>query len=322
MSEKLGFVGLGHMGKWMAGNLQKAGFELMVYDLDPLAIKGLVDQGAKAARDLAHLAGQVDQVFLSLPNTSIVEEVLFGREGLIHGAREGLIVIDCGTTNYMPTLDFAKRLRGHGVLFADAPVSGMEARARDATLTIMFGGDLDLLERTGPALRAMGNEIVPMGDVGCGQLSKLVNQLLFNVSAAAIAEVFPMAVKLGLDPEKVLQVVVGGTGRSFAAEFFGQRILDGRFEEGYPLSDAYKDMISAAEVSAHAQIPLPLVQAAITTYQMALAEGYGHEGKGAMIKVFERILHVEFRKSASFVGNGGSGAQPADLSDVLPEGKV
>jgi 3-hydroxyisobutyrate dehydrogenase-like beta-hydroxyacid dehydrogenase len=106
-----------------------------------------------------------------------------------------------------------------------------------------------------------------------------------------------MAVKLGLDPEKVLKVVTTGTGRSFAAEFFGPLSLEGRFDQGYPLKDAYKDMVSAAEISAHKQIPLPLVHAATTTYQMALAEGYGDEGKGAMIKVFERILGVKFRRN-------------------------
>jgi 3-hydroxyisobutyrate dehydrogenase-like beta-hydroxyacid dehydrogenase len=134
--------------------------------------------------------------------------------------------------------------------------------------------------------------------VGSGQLTKLVNQLLFNISAAAIAELLPMAVKLGLDPEKVTEVVTTGTGRSFAAEFFAPLALENRFDEGYPLKDAYKDMISAAEISAREKIPLPLVHTATTTYQMALTEGYGSESKGAMIKVFERILGVKFRKRA------------------------
>jgi 3-hydroxyisobutyrate dehydrogenase-like beta-hydroxyacid dehydrogenase len=256
----------------------------------------LSERGAASAFNPAELAGQVDLVLLSLPNTAIVEKVIFGDDGLIHGARPGMIIVDCGTTSYVPTLDFARRLRERGLRFADAPVSGMEARAQEGTLTIMFGGEQALFDQVRPILAAFGNKVLYMGGVGSGQLTKLVNQLLFNISAAAIAEVLPMAAKLGLDPEKVLQVVTTGTGRSFAAEFFGPRILEGQFDEGYPLKHAYKDMISAAEICAYEQIPLPMVHAATTTYQMALADGYGDEGKGAMIKVFERILGVNFRK--------------------------
>jgi 3-hydroxyisobutyrate dehydrogenase-like beta-hydroxyacid dehydrogenase len=172
----------------------------------------------------------------------------------------------------------------------------MEARAREGTLTIMFGGDKEVLEAVRPLLDVIGNKLLHMGGVGSGQLTKLINQLLFNISCAAIAEVLPMAVKLGLDPEKVTGVVTTGTSRSFAAEFFAPLILDNRFDQGYPLEAAYKDMLSAAEISAQKKIPLPLVHAATTTYQMALAQGLGGQDKGAMIKVFERILGIEFRK--------------------------
>jgi 3-hydroxyisobutyrate dehydrogenase-like beta-hydroxyacid dehydrogenase len=172
----------------------------------------------------------------------------------------------------------------------------MEMRAKEGSLTIMFGGDVDVFETLRPALDAIGNKLVYMGDVGCGQLTKLINQLLFNISCAGIAEVLPMAAKLGLDPEKITQVVTTGTGRSFAAEFFIPLALENRFDQGYPLKHAYKDMISAAEISAREKIPLPLVHATTTTFQMALAEGLGDESKGSLIKVFERKIGVEFRK--------------------------
>jgi len=284
------------MGKWMALNVMQAGFDLTVFDVNTDAVKRLTDQGAKSASTSAATAEQVDWIFLSLPNTTIVEQVIFGADGIAHGARSGQIVVDCGTTSYLPTLGFARRLQEQGVHFADSPVSGMESRAKEGTLTIMFGGEETVFEQVCPVLHAIGSEVTYMGDVGNGQLTKLVNQLLFNISAAAIAEVLPMAVKLGLDPDKVTQVITAGTGRSFAAEFFVPLALEGRFDRGYPLKNAYKDMISAAEICAHHKIPLPLVHAATTTYQMALAEGYGDENKGAMIKVFERILGVEFRK--------------------------
>ena len=296
MNEKVGFIGLGQMGKWMALNVMKAGFDLTVFDVNKEAVKFLVDKGAGSAPDPKELAGRVDWVFLSLPNSEIVEKVMFGEDGLEAGAGSGLIIVDCGTTSYLPTLDFAQRLQEQEIVFCDAPVSGMEAKAREGSLTIMFGGDKKTLDETRSALDAMGSKIIYMGDVGSGQLTKLINQLLFNISAAAIAEVLPMAVKLGLDPEKVTQVITTGTGRSFAAEFFTPLILEDRFDQGYPLRSAYKDMISAADICSQQKIPLPLVQAASTTYQMALADGHGDEDKGAMIKVFERLLNVKFRK--------------------------
>ena len=298
MEKKIGFIGLGQMGKWMAVNIVKAGFDLTIFDLDPVPVKEVKGYGAKVAGSAKELAGETDWVILSLPNAAIVERVIFGENGLIQGAESGSVIIDCGTTSYLPTLDFGGRLREKNIIFLDAPVSGMEARAREGALTIMCGGDEKIFNMILPVFDSFGNKVLYMGVLGSGQLTKLVNQLLFNISAAAIAEILPMAAKLGLDPEKVTQVVTTGTGRSFAAEFFAPLALENDFSKGYPLKDAYKDMISAAEICAYEKIPLPMVHAATTTYQMALADGYENLGKGAMIKVFERILDVEFRKRA------------------------
>jgi 3-hydroxyisobutyrate dehydrogenase-like beta-hydroxyacid dehydrogenase len=135
-----------------------------------------------------------------------------------------------------------------------------------------------------------------MGAVGNGQLTKLVNQLLFNICCAGVAEVLPLAAKLGLDPEKVTRVVTTGTGRSFAAEFFVPMTLENRFDQGYPLELAYKDLVSAAEISTQLKIPLPMTQTTTTIFQMALAAGLGCENKGSLIKVFEQMLNVEFRR--------------------------
>jgi 3-hydroxyisobutyrate dehydrogenase-like beta-hydroxyacid dehydrogenase len=134
-----------------------------------------------------------------------------------------------------------------------------------------------------------------MGAPGSGQLAKLINQLLFDINVAALAEVLPMATKLGLDCEKTGAIVNSGTGRSYASEFFIPRILAGDFSQGYPLGNAYKDLISAAELSVHEMIPLPVLQAATTTYQQALLAGLEKEDKGAMIKVYERLLGVTYR---------------------------
>lgn len=233
---------------------------------------------------------------LSLPNTQVVEEVIFGENGLIFGLSPGSILVDLSTIHYLATLRIEEELKARGVTFIDAPVSGMEARAKEGTLTVMVGGDLNVVEKIHPILDAIGNNIVYMGKSGNGQLAKLVNQLLFNISIAAMAEILPMAVKLGLDPEAVCRVVTTGTGQSFALEFFTPYILNNDFKPGYSLIEAYKDMISAAEISSQEKIPLPVFFVAMQTYQLALAGGFGDENKGAMIKVWEKALGVKVRR--------------------------
>ncbi len=296
MALKLGFVGLGEMGKWMAINMSKAGFPMTVYDVRHGPVEELVKHGAISAATPADVARNSECVFLSLPDTEIVEKVIFGENGLVNGLSKGVIVADLSTINYMATLKIEKELKAKGVTFIDVPVSGQESRAKDATLTVMAGGDITAFEKIRPALNAVGNNIVHMGKIGNGQLTKLVNQLSYDISAAALAELLPMAVKLGLDAEAVCQVVTTGTGKTYALEFFTPYILDNNFKPGYAMAAAYKDLISAAEISALKQIPLPVTFASMQTYQMALIQGLGSENKGAMIKVFEKALGVEVRR--------------------------
>jgi 3-hydroxyisobutyrate dehydrogenase-like beta-hydroxyacid dehydrogenase len=296
MNLRVGFIGLGEMGRWMALNVLKSGYPLIVYDIRPEPVQELVGKGASAATNPIEAAKHADCVLLSLPDEHVVEEVLFAEKGLAQGLRAKSVVVDLSTTGYLATIRFEERLRPLGITFIDAPVTGMEARAKDATLTIMAAGEEKTVQKIRPILALLGNNIVYMGKSGNGQLTKLVNQLLFNISAAAMAEVLPMAVKLGLDPEVVCQAVTGGTGRTFALEFFAPLILENNFKPGYPLNKAYKDMVSASEISSRKEIPLPVLAAAMQTYQMALAQGLGDENKGAMIKVWEKVLGVEVRK--------------------------
>jgi len=296
MVNRIGFIGLGQMGKWMALNFLKADCQTSVYDIDPQAVDFLVKNGADAGRTPADIAAQTEVVFLSLPSTDIVEQVIFSDTGLIQAVGKELLIVDLSTISYLRSVDMARKLSDMNIFFCDAPVSGMEARAKEASLTVMVGATQEIFDRIRPLLEIIGNTILHMGPVGSGQLTKLVNQLLFDINAAGLAEVLPMAARLGLDPAKVCQVITTGTGRSFAAEFFTPLTLENRFDEGYPLKSAYKDMVSAAEIGARHKIPLPLTQATTTVFQMALAQGLGAESKGALIKVFEKILDVEFRR--------------------------
>lgn len=295
MALKVGFIGLGEMGRWMALNILKAGFPLTVYDIKSDAIRLLTENGAMPAKNPEETAKKSNCIMLSLPDTQVVEEVIWGKNGLISGLSEGSVVVDLSTINYLATISIEKKLKEKGVIFIDAPVSGQEARAKGGTLTVMVGGNSPIVRKVRPVLDSIGNNIVYMGKPGNGQLMKLVNQLFYNISCAAMAELLPMAVKLGLDPDAVCSVVTTSTGQTYAVSNFSPLILDNNFKPGYPLSKAYKDMISAAEISSHEKIPLPVFFAALQTYQLALIAGYGEENKGAMIKVWEKVLGVEVR---------------------------
>lgn len=292
---KLGFIGLGKMGENMALNMAKKNHgEVIVYDICDSVYHEFTEIGAETANDIKQIA-ESDIIFLSLPNTEIVKGTLIGANGLINYLSSNKIVVDLSTISYNATIELHDILLDKNIRFLDAPVSGMEARAKEGTLSVMCGGEPETFEYVKPYFEMIGNNILYMGAPGSGQLTKLINQLLFDINAAALAEILPMAVKLGLDPDKIGSIVNSGTGRSYASEFFIPRILKGIFSEGYQMKNAYKDLISAAELSAQSSIPLPVLHAATSTYQMALLEGLGNEDKGAMIKVYEKFLDVSFR---------------------------
>ncbi|MBQ4424442.1 MAG: NAD(P)-dependent oxidoreductase [Lachnospiraceae bacterium] len=295
MDRTIGFIGLGVMGKPMAMNLLKSGAALMVYSPSGASYPAFEKAGAETAKQIRELAGR-DLIFLCLPNSAVVEEVLCGEDGLIRQMHEGQAVVDLSTITYASTVQIAKALEEQKIDFLDAPVSGMEKRAIDGTLTIMCGGREETFRRVRPYLDCMGTKVLYMGDHGSGQLTKLVNQLLYDINAAALAEILPLSVKMGLDSQKIGEVINSGTGRSYASEFFIPRDLERRFDEGYSLENAYKDLVSAAELGVREGIPLPVLAAATATYQTAMLRGFGKENKGAMIKVFEELLGVEFRK--------------------------
>ena len=296
MVKNIGFIGLGQMGKWMVLNLMKHEFDLRVFDIDAAAMDWLTDQGATPAESPAELAAHAGIIILSLPNADVTHEVIFGENGIIQGAKAGLIVVDCGTSGYLWSQKTAKLLEEREIHFLDAPVTGLEQRARDATLTVMVGGPEDLVEKIRPALDTIGENIIPMGPVGNGQLAKTVNNVIYNANMATLAEMLPAAVKLGLAPEKIASVINSGSGRSFASEFFIPKILENRFEDAYRLGNAYKDMQNLEEIFSHFDISLPGFQATMDTYRRSLDDGLGNEDKGAMIKVFEKELGVVFRK--------------------------
>ena len=288
----IAFIGLGTMGKYMALNLIKSGELIVVSDVVDKAFAEFTEKGVAATTAVAETA-KTDVIFLSLPNTEIVQNVI---GGLLPHLHEGQIIVDLSTIKYNATVELRKTLDEAGIEFLDAPVSGMESRAKDGTLKVMCGGKEEIFDKVKHYFDYIGNKVLYMGGSGAGQLTKLINQLLFDINAAALAEILPMSVKMGLDSEKIGQVVNSGTGRSYASEFFIPRVLKNSFHNGYPMRSAYKDLVSAAELGANLGIPMPVLAAATATYQQALLKGLGDNDKGGMIKVFEDQLGVQFRE--------------------------
>ncbi len=208
---KIGFMGLGQMGKPMAANMTKCGETVIAYDIRTDAFAELEQKGVKTTTEVQEIA-QCEIIFLSLPDTSVVKAVLLGEKGLLPSLKKGQVVADLSTINYTASIEIAKVLAEKGVEFMDAPVSGMEARAIDGTLTVMCGGKKEVFELLLPYFKCIGNNILHMGTHGCGQLTKAINNILFDINIAAFAEILPMAVKLGLDPEQIGSVVNSSSG--------------------------------------------------------------------------------------------------------------
>ena len=292
---RIGFSGLGQMGAPMALNLlKKSGAPLVVHARRREALADLEAAGATATTTLADLA-DTDVIFLCLPDGDVVENALLGDDGLLPSLKAGCIVVDTSTIGHATTLRIAARLAARDVVYLDAPISGMRKRAEDGTLTVMCGGDAAAFRAVEPLFACIGDRVLYMGPSGNGQLAKLINQLLFDINTAALAEILPMAARMGLDATQVGAIVNSGTGRSYASEFFVPQILAGDFSKGYPLADAYKDLVAGAELGANLCLPMPVLAAATATYQTALLQGHGADDKGAMIKVYESLLGVTFR---------------------------
>jgi 2-hydroxy-3-oxopropionate reductase len=252
----VGFVGLGVMGRRMAINLVKAGFRLKVHDLDRVSVDSLVAEGAEDAGSLAGAADS-DVVITMLPDTPDVEAVIFGSDGLASAMAPGSALIDMSSISPIATRTIAARLAEQGIGMLDAPVSGGFQGAETGTLSIMVGGDEELLERCRPILAAMGKTVSHIGGAGAGQVCKVCNQVAVAINIQAVAESLTLAKKCGVDPQKVREALLGGFARSTALDLHGQRVLDGNFEAGFRVTLQRKDLKLALETGSATDTPLP-----------------------------------------------------------------
>lgn len=287
--ERIGFIGLGLMGKPMARNILKAGYPLLVYNRSRAPMEELAAEGAVMAESPAAIAQGSDVVITCLPDSPDVESVILGQDSVLTGARSGMLVIDHSTIAPAVARKVHLALQLKGVEALDAPVSGGDIGAQQGTLSIMVGGSEAALQRALPILQAMGQNIVHIGAAGAGQVAKACNQVVVALTVQAVAEALTLAKKSGVDPAKVRSALLGGFAQSRVLDVHGQRMLEGRFEPGFKLQLHRKDMGIVLQTAREVQVPL-LGAAQVTELMNALlAQGKGDLDNAAMITLYELL---------------------------------
>ncbi|MEO1986307.1 MAG: 2-hydroxy-3-oxopropionate reductase [Martelella sp.] len=289
---KIGFIGLGLMGRPMAANLMDAGHELFINRVKPVS-QFLVEKGATACDTPKAVAEAAEIVITIVSDTPDVEAVLFGENGAVHGLSEGKMVIDMSTISPVATRGFAEKLAAIGCAYLDAPVSGGDIGAKNATLTIMVGGSDEDFARGKPLFEAMGKTITHIGPVGDGQTAKLANQIVVGLTVEAVSEALLFAKKAGADPAKVREALMGGFAGSPILKIHGERMLNRTFDPGFSMRLQRKDM--ALVVNAAREIGLALPNAASTEQLMnaAIARGDGELDNSALIRTLEAMAGLE-----------------------------
>jgi 2-hydroxy-3-oxopropionate reductase len=296
MSKKIGFVGLGIMGKPMAKNLLKAGYELTVCDINSAAVGELVALGAKAAATPKAVAAQSEIIITMLPNSPQVKTVALGDQGLIDGARPGTIVVDMSSIAPQAAQEVAKALAEKQIRMIDAPVSGGEPKAIDATLSIMVGGDPVVFDECLPILKCLGSSAVRVGDVGAGNVTKLANQVIVALNIAALSEAMTLASKAGVDPEQVFNAIKGGLAGSTVMNAKAPLMLDRKFAPGFRINLHIKDLNNALETAHDVGVPLPLTAGVMEILQSLKIDGAGGDDHCAIVKYYEKLAKVEVKR--------------------------
>ncbi|MBI2224946.1 MAG: NAD(P)-dependent oxidoreductase [Betaproteobacteria bacterium] len=285
---RLGFIGLGAMGRPMALNLINAGYPMSVYARRPETAAPLVAAGARAFPTPAALAAECDVVFTIVTASADSEQVALGPQGIIEGARKGTVVVDMATISPLATRRIAQALEARDVEHLDAPVSGGPMGAQGATLAIMAGGKPLVFERIKPLFERLGKTLLHMGDHGAGQVTKACNQLALTVTAQGAAEALALARRCGLDPARVHEVLMGGFAASRVLELFGRRMAGRNFGPGIDARFYHKDVAIALELAQDAGLPLPAAAAVKQQINALMGAGDGGADFSVLIRVLER----------------------------------
>jgi len=293
----IGYIGLGLMGKSIARNILKAGFPLVVHNRSRAAVDELAADGARAESTPAQVAAQADVVFTNLPDTPDVEKVVLGENGIFEGSHDGLIFVDNSTIKPASARMIAARLAEKGVLALDAPVSGGDIGARNATLTIMVGGPIEAVEKVMPVFMAMGKTVTHVGEAGAGQIAKAANQIMVAAQMVAMGELLIFAQKAGADPQKVLQAIQGGAAQCWTLEVKPPRLFAGNRMPGFKASMQAKDLNIILETAREYGIPLPSAAMDAQLYNAMLQNGMGDLDNSAVIGIIEKLAGVKLNAS-------------------------
>ncbi|NJN19810.1 MAG: NAD(P)-dependent oxidoreductase [Oscillochloris sp.] len=298
MSERLGFIGLGIMGRGMAHNLRKAGYDLMVWNRTAARADSLRAAGAQVATSPADLAANCDVIFSCVSDTPDVQAVILGDQGVIHGVRPGALVVDMSTISPQVAREVAEALAAKDVFSLDAPVSGGSEGAEKGTLSIMVGGPADQVARAQPYFAAMGKTITHVGPSGAGQTVKLVNQILVVVNMLAVSEALVFAQASGADLEKTLQAVGGGAAGSWMLANRAPQVLNRDWRPGFTIDLQQKDLRLVLEAADQVAAPMIATSMVFHMYRTLQQSGLGAEGNHALIKALERLAGVTVGGSA------------------------
>ena len=293
---KIGFIGLGIMGKPMSKNLLKAGYKLVVYDIVQEAVKEVVAAGAEAGVSPKDVASKTDIVITMLPNSPHVKTVILGKDGVIEGVQKGKIVVDMSSIAPAVSQEVGKVLAEKGVEFLDAPVSGGEPKAIDGTLAIMVGGKEEVFNKVKDILLKMGSSAVLCGDIGAGNVTKLANQIIVALNIAAMSEAYVLATKAGVDPEKVFNAIKGGLAGSTVLNAKSPMVLEGNYKPGFRIELHIKDLQNALDTAHDIGVPIPLTSVAMEIFQALKVEGKAKEDHCGIIQFYEKLAGVKVRK--------------------------
>ena len=289
---KIGFIGLGIMGKPMSRNLLKAGFELIVYDIDETAVKIIEKAGAKPASSPKEVAQNSDVIITMLPKASIGKSVLEDENGILAGIKENSVVIDMSSVSPVASKEFAQMVEAKKCKFLDAPVSGGEIGAVNATMAIMIGGDEAVVERVRPILEALGKSLTVVGPNGSGSVAKLANQIMVNLNIAAVAEALVLATKAGADPKRVFEAVRGGFAGSAVLEEKAPMMYSRNFKAGGPIYINLKDITNVVATADELDVPLILTPQLKEIMISLKATGHNNDDHSSIVQFYEKIAGV------------------------------
>ncbi len=293
--ETVGFIGLGTMGKPMARHLMQAGYSLVLHNRSPQAVKELVSEGALAANSAKEVAARSDTVVTMLPDSPDVEVVVAGDKGVLQGAHRGMLLIDMSTISPVVARKLAQQAEAQGIDMLDAPVSGGEVGAINATLSIMVGGKEAAFARALSIFQALGKNIVRIGEAGAGQVTKAANQIVVALTIEAISEALVMATKAGVDAAKVRQALLGGFASSRVLDVHGQRILDRNFKPGFRINLHHKDLSIALATGKEYAVPLPVTAQVYQMMSALLASGLGGMDHSGLVTLLEELARTEVK---------------------------